>query len=506
MDSAGLPPQFGSAATGLTPVPSESRRFVLVAAILASSMGFIDGSVVSLAMPAIRADLGASLADAQWISNGYMLFLSALVLLGGSAGDVFGVRNIFAGGIAVFMVTSLACAIAPDSDTLIVMRALQGIGAAFMVPGSLAIIAKSYPPDTRGRAIGLWAAFSSLTTAGGPFIGGMMLSFGDDWMWRLIFAINVPMGFAALAMLFAKVPRDRPAMRRRLDSVGAVLATAGLGFVAWGLTVFGLPSAVISAWIWLLAGVALFGVFIVWERHTRAPMVKLSLFRSKAFSGANLFTLVLFVAFNAILFFLPMTVVTAWGVSEAQAALLLLPLSLFIGVFSSRAGRLADRIGPRLPLTVGALMMTVSYAGLAVTMPMMRLWDVTFPILLLHAAGMALLVSPLSTAVMLAVPDSDTGVASGVNNAVARAAGLMAVAALGALASVVFSSTVQGFAGAEFGAKPVVPLDASTEALRIIATNRAFQAIAAFSAVMCALAAIIAWLTQPAWSKPAPVP
>ena len=210
-------------------VRRESRRFVLFAAILASSMGFIDGSVVSLAMPAIRADLGASLVDAQWISNGYMLFLSALVLLGGAAGDVFGVRNIFAAGIAVFMVTSLACALATDAEMLIVMRAAQGIGAAFMVPGSLAIIAKAYPPETRGRAIGHWAAFSSLTTAMGPFIGGMVLSFGADWMWRLIFAINVPIGLVALGMLYRRVPHDRPTERRRLDIPGALLATAGLG-------------------------------------------------------------------------------------------------------------------------------------------------------------------------------------------------------------------------------------------------------------------------------------
>jgi EmrB/QacA subfamily drug resistance transporter len=491
-----------TARNGTTFCPPQSRRFALVAAILASSMGFIDGSVVSLAMPAIRADLGASLIDAQWISNGYMLFLSSLVLLGGAAGDVYGVRNIFAGGIAFFIVTSLACALAPDAGTLIAMRALQGFGAAFMVPGSLALIAKAYPSETRGRAIGLWAAFSSLTTAGGPFVGGMMLSFGADWMWRLIFAINVPIGLVALAMLFTRVPQDRPPEKRRLDVSGAVLATAGLGLMAWGLTSFGEPAQrLVSPWFWLGAGAVIFGVFIAWEKRVAMPMVKLELFRSKAFSGANLYTLILFFAFSAVLFFLPMTVVTAWGASEWQASLLVVPLSLFIAAFSGRAGRVADRIGPRLLLTGGAALVGLSYAGLAATMPLMAIWQVTFPILLLQAIGMAMLVSPLSTAVMQATPDSDTGLASGVNNAVARAAGLMAVAALGAVASLVFASVTDGAAGAEFGARPEAALQPEIEALRVTATNRAFQAIAAISATICFIAAVIAWTTQPSWKK-----
>lgn len=483
--------------------PPESRRFALVAAILASSMGFIDGSVVSLAMPAIRSDLGASLVDAQWISNGYMLFLSSLVLLGGAAGDVFGVRNIFAGGIAFFILTSLACALAPDADTLIVTRALQGVGAAFMVPGSLALIAKAYPAETRGRAIGLWAAFSSLTTAGGPFVGGMLLSFGTDWMWRLIFAINVPIGLFALAMLYFRVPQDRPPERRRLDIFGAVLATAGLGLMAWGLTIFGEPVAqrMASPWLLLAMGAVVSGIFVAWERRVAMPMVKLELFRSKAFSGANVYTLILFFAFNAVLFFLPMTVVTAWNASEWKASLLVVPLSLFIAAFSGKAGRLADRNGPRFLLTAGALLVGLSYAGLAATMSLMLMWEVTFPILLLQAIGMAMLVSPLSTAVMQAVSDSDTGLASGVNNAVARAAGLMAVAALGAVASVVFASVTGGMTGAEFGAKPETVLASDAETLRVAATNRAFQAIAAISAIMCFVAAATAWATQPSWKR-----
>ena len=498
------PPTRNAAAGYCTP---ESRRFALVAAILASSMGFIDGSVVALAMPAIRADLDAGLVDAQWISNGYMLFLSALVLIGGAAGDVFGVRNLFASGIVLFMATSLACALAPDAGTLIVMRALQGVGAAVMVPGSLALIAKSYPAASRGQAIGIWAAYSSLTTAAGPFVGGMVLSFGADWMWRTIFAINIPIGLVALAMLLRRVPQDRPAERRPLDLAGALLATAGLGLMAWGLTEFGLAEAerTVSPVLALTAGAAIFVLFILWERRARVPMVKLGLFASRAFSGANLYTLFLFFALGAVLFFLPMTVVSAWGAPEWQASLMMLPLSLAIALFSGRAGRLADRKGPRLLLTVGALLVGLSYAGLAATASLMMMWQVWFPILFLQAAGMAMLVSPLSAAVMLATPDADTGLASGVNNAVARAAGLMAVAGLGAVASLAFSGIAEGrLPGVEFGARLEIPLDAAAQALRLEATNAAFGAVAAIAAAACLLAAVIAWTTQPAWDAATP--
>lgn len=481
--------------------PEEARPFVLVAAILASSMGFIDGSVVSLAMPAIRADLGASLVDAQWISNSYMLFLSALVLIGGVAGDVFGVRNIFAAGIAVFIFTSLICAAAPDAATLIVMRGAQGIGAALMVPGSLAIIAKAYPPQTRGRAIGRWAAFASLTTAFGPFIGGMMLSFGAEWMWRLIFAINVPIGLIALGMLLWRVPRDQPDAPRKVDVPGALLATVSLGLIAWGLTDFGVPvsARIVSPFVTLIAGTGLFALFLHWEQRAPAPMVKLELFRSRAFSGANLYTLILFLAFIAVLFFLPMILVAAWDKPEWEVSLATLPLSLAIALFSGAAGRLSDRIGPRMPLTVGAALVGLSYAGLALTMPLMLLWQVTVPIYLVGAAGMALLVSPLSAAVMLATPDADTGLASGVNNAVARAAGLIAVAALGAVASTVFGwSAGDALAGIEFGAK-VPALDNAAEATRVAASNHAFQAIALVASALSFVAVAIAWFTQPSW-------
>jgi MFS family permease len=431
-----------------------------------------------------------------------MLFLSSLVLIGGASGDVFGVRNIFAGGVALFMAASLLCALSPDISTLIAIRAVQGIGAAFMVPGSLAIIAKAYPADSRGAAIGTWAAFSSLTTAMGPVLGGIVLSLGPVWMWRVIFAINVPTGVVVLALLFLKVPLDRPGAGRRLDLPGAVLATLGLGLFSWGLTTFGLPRGErqFPPLLWLGSGMAAFAAFILWERFARAPMVKLSLFRSPVFSGANLYTLVLFFAFNAVLFFLPMTVVSGWRVPEWKASLLFLPVSISIAALSRLTGRAADRIGPRLFLTAGALLIALAYCGLAMTMPLMRLWSVTLPLMMLAGLGMALLVSPLSSAVMNAVPDSDTGLASGVNNAVARAAGLMAIAALGAVAGLVFEGMMGASAAmVSFGVSPDRLLDKTTEATRVAATNTAFAIVAAIASAACLLAASIAWFSQSSW-------
>lgn len=481
--------------------PPHARKYVLVSAILASSMGFIDGSVVSLAIPALRADLGASLSDAQWITNSYMLFLASLVLVGGAAGDVFGVRRVFGIGVAVFMVTSALCALAPDDNTLIFMRGAQGLGAALMVPGSLSIIAKAYPPEQRGQAIGAWAAFSSITTALGPIVGSLVLSYGDDWMWRLIFAINVPFGLIVLAMLVFKVPADRGGENRRIDLPGAVLATLSLGAFAWGLTAYG-PDAIdllLPPAGWLALGVALAIAFIWWERRAPQPMVKLGLFSSRPFSGANLYTLVLFVAFNAVLFFLPMTLVTGWGALEWEASLMLAPLSVFIGSLSRASGRFSDRHGPRLPLTVGAVLLAISYAGIALTMPLMQLWTVTFPIMCLNGLGMGLLVSPLSAAVMQAAPDDEAGLASGINNAIARSAGLLAVAAFGAMAGLVFASAAGQAPGLEFGAFAPEALSPAMTETHVQATNFTFQIIAACCSAACLVAALIAWFTQPTW-------
>ena len=318
-------------------------------------LGFIDGSVVSLAMPAIRADLGASLADAQWISNAYMLTLSALMLLGGAAGDIFGVRRIFAAGIVVFMVTSLACALAPDAATLIVARALQGHRRGLHGARQPGDHRQSLSRSQRGQGDRHLGGVSALTTALGPFIGGIVLSFGADSVWRLIFAINVPLGLVALGLLW---PRCRRTGRREAParSRGAVIATAGLGALAYGLTSFGLaearrpgrrpgcrsPSALPVLRLHLLG------------RRERDADGRLQLFRSQAFSGANLYTFFLFFAFNAVLFFLPMPVISGWGAPEWQASLLICAAVAGDRAVLRASGRIADRFGPRLPLPSGS--------------------------------------------------------------------------------------------------------------------------------------------------------
>ena len=303
----------GEATTG-------ERRYVLVAAILASSMGFIDGSVVSIAIPAIRADLHASLPEAQWISNAYLLFLAALTLLGGAAGDRFGLRRVFGLGIAAFTLASVICALAPTPAILIWSRAAQGIGAALMVPGSLAMIAKAYPRESRGRAIGIWAAASSVTSVAGPIAGGLLLTALGDWGWRLVFAINLPLGLLALFLLLTRVRADRPMRGRGLDVVGAALVTIALFLIAFGLTGDGTYEAppLSHTVIWSGAGMILVVLFVVWEGRTATPMLPLRLFRSAAFSGANALTCVLYCALGGTMFFLPMTMIGGWGETPAR--------------------------------------------------------------------------------------------------------------------------------------------------------------------------------------------
>jgi EmrB/QacA subfamily drug resistance transporter len=471
-------------------VSRDQRIYVLVAAILASSMGFIDGSVISIATPAIRANLGASLVDAQWVSNAYLLLLSSVLLLGGAAGDRFGIRNVFAGGILLFVVASLGSAVAPTPAILIAARAIQGLGAAFMVPSSLAIIAKAYPRAERGGAIGIWSSASSFFTIAGPIIGGGVLTLFGDWSWRLVFAVNLPLGIAALILLFWKVPADKPDAGRRLDIGGAVLGTASLLLLALALTGESTPAT------WRIAlgvgGLVVAGVFLWWESRAKSPMVPLNLFRDKAFSGAQGLTFALYFSLAAITFYLPMTLIAGWGITPAEVSLVLLPLGIILTILSPINGRLSDRFGAGPMIAGGATLVALAFLGLGLLAGTHQLWLVVLPLMILFGLGMSFVVSPLSTAVMTSVEDRDTGTASGINNAVARVAGLFAVATMGWLGAVVFMASLGGNAGdMSFGA----PMPDGGNAAGAAATDHAFAAIAYVTAALSLLSAVIAWTT-----------
>ncbi|MEM9321001.1 MAG: MFS transporter, partial [Pseudomonadota bacterium] len=453
-----------------------ARTYLLIAAILASALGFIDGTVIAIAIPAIRDTLGASLVQAQWVHNAYMLTLAALILVGGAAGDRFGLARMFGFGIAAFVGASVLCALAPGPGFLIVMRAIQGVGAAIMVPGSLALIARAYPKSERGRAIGIWAAASALTTALGPIVGGLALSLGGPDMWRWIFAVNLPLGLAALFLLRRHVKSDPVAPDTPLDYGGAVLITVSLLALAWGLTSLDHGAPAVPG-LWICAGTALLGAFVLFEARTPAPMMPLSLFARRNFWVVNLLCFTLYGALNIVLFFLPMTMITGWGIGEFQSAAAFAPLSVFISALSARMGRLADRFGPGPLLCAGASLVALGYAGLALVAPSQSFWTGVIPAMCLVGLGMAMVVAPLSTAVMGAVDDTQSGIASGVNNAISRLSGLIWVAAVGGLAAGAYT---RAGGTASFGAL-------SDTATHAAATTSGFVALAWLAALLCAL-------------------
>jgi len=477
--------------------PKKRRRFVLIAAILASAMGFIDGSVVSIAIPSIRESLDASLTDAQWINNAYMLALSALILVGGAAGDRYGLKKLFSIGILLFVIASIACSFATTPAMLIAARAAQGIGAAIMVPGSLAIISKTYPKEDRARAIGIWAASSALTTAVGPVLGGALLSIGNPELWRLIFAINLPVGAIALYLLVARVPADEPVSDRPLDRQGAVLATLALGLLAWALTgpegEEGLPDAG-HMLVYGAAGLTALAAFLWAQHRTRHAMMPLRLFSVGEFSAANAVTFLLYFALSAVLFYLPMALITGWDIPEAQVGLLFLPITVAVAAGSGLSGRLVERVGPAPLIGGGAALVALAYGALALGFSWESFWGHIFPSMCLMGIGMAMVVAPLSASVMGSAPNDDSGAASGINNAVSRIAGLVAVAAMGGVASAAYLAA-DGPAG--FG-QPVETALAGHRA----ATVAAFETIAWITALLCALSSWIAFAFLP--GKPAP--
>lgn len=422
---------------------SGDGKWVLLSCILASSMAFIDSNALGLALDAIQTDLGASGAQLLWVSNAYLIFLSALILVGGSLGDHFGRKRIFSYGIGLFTVASILCGFAPTAELLILARALQGIGGAMMTPGSLSIISAYFGPR-RGAAIGLWSTFSTVTTIIGPLIGGLLVGQG---LWRAIFFINVPLAAISLyALRFVPESRDEHASSQ-LDYWGSLLATLGLGGITYGfieVTGRGLSDPlIIGAFTVGIAG--LVGFMLV-ESRSSHPMMPLRLFNSRTFSGTNAMTLFLYGALAGALFFFPLNLIQVQGYEESQAAITLTPFAIVLSAMSYGMGRLSDRIGPRLPLTIGSFVVGCGF--LLMTLPNLTDGFSDYPVSYLPAIvcigiGMGIVVSPLTAAVMGSVSSHQAGIASGVNNAVARSANVLAIAIIGAIALTFFKADLQ---------------------------------------------------------------
>ena len=466
-------------ASGHPPVPvsfcaASDRRLVLWAAILASSMGFIDASVTAIAMPAMRAALGASLAEAQWINAAYLLALSALVLVGGAAGDRFGTARVFVWGIWIFTLGSLACAGAQDAGQMIAARAVKGVGAALMVPGSMAMVSRAWPREERGRALGMWASASTMTTALGPVLGGALITWGGELGWRLIFALNLPLGLLAVWLIRGRTPGDRGKPGVRVDVPGAALASAGLALLAWALIA---PEA--PGWLWGVALAALAG-FLAWERVTPAPMLRLGLFRSRVLALTNLVTLALYFALNGVMFYLPMAAVSAWGVSALEVTAAFLPVSVLIALLSAPAGQMADRWGAGVLMAAGSALVACAYAGLWLAAPLGQFWAHVVPLAVLAGLGLGLVVAPLTAAAMQGAEEGEQGAASGLNNAVARVAGLVAVALLGRVAAWAYGPGTPGFG-----------LEGAGTA-HLAATGAGFGTVALIASLAAALAALLA--------------
>lgn len=420
------------------------QNLILTAAIMASSMAFIDGTALNVALPALQRSLGLDGSQMLWVVNAYTLFLASLILIGGSLGDIFGKRRMFTLGIGLFTGFSMLCGLANSGSFLIISRALQGVGGALMLPGSLSIITASFPRETRGKAIGTWSMVSALTTILGPVLGGYLAGEG---LWRAIFFINVPLGLASILILWLKVPEPVKPKAQRLDWKGGFLATLAFSGITYGF-IEASEKGFGDWFIWfaLVVGIIALAAFLVLESRASQPMLPLGLFKSPTFSGANAMTLFVYGALGAVLFFVPLNLIQIQGYPEKIAGLAILPFGGTIALLSRISGRWTDKTGAKIPLIVGPVITGIGFFGfslIGITSGPGEFWSSFFPPLLLGGIGMGLTVVPLTTAVMNCVTEDNSGIASGVNNTMARLANVLALAVIGALALLQFQDSMQ---------------------------------------------------------------
>jgi EmrB/QacA subfamily drug resistance transporter len=473
----------------VAPCGPAAAPWVVAATVLGSGMTFLDGTVVNASLPVLQSRLGATVADAQWIVEAYALTLASLLLVGGALGDRYGRRRVFSVGVALFALASGTCGLAPGVRSLIGARAIQGVAAALLVPGSLAILRASFEGVQRGRAIGTWSSFSAVAAGIGPMLGGWLV---ESVSWRWIFFLNLPLAAAALAIARRHVPESRDDRATgRLDVMGAALAVLGLAGLVFGLVESGRRGwSDPVVWATLVLGALALAAFVAVEARSRAPMMPLGLFRSRAFAGANLLTLFLYAALGGVLFLLPYELILAQGYSAFRAGASLLPLVVSLAVLSRGAGALAARTGPRWPLTVGPALAALGFALFAVPGAQAgSYWKTFFPAVLGLGLGMGITVAPLTDAVMGAAGSRRAGLASGINNTVSRAAAVLAVAVLGAvvvqvsrarlvdrLGAIDLPARARAELGTSGSALGPVELPASLDAKRASAVTEAYAA------------------------------